>query len=220
MFAPLPDSAFPLWTLIALCLGLVAFLMALASWTSRAIANYGLTDAIWAFSFVLVAPVAIVFAPGYGPRKLLIGSLFAVWGLRLVASAARSAFSRPGAPDARNAGMRGRFGSRVGPFALGQLRAAWAILLLAPLFVAVRNAEEGLNPFEILGAVLWLAGLIGETVADFRSPSASPPPHWLFETVLWAGYGVFALGSPGGWVALYAPVLRWLSLAPANELRQ
>lgn len=214
------------------CLILVSALMTLTWWVARRIDNYSIVDAVWALSFALLAPIVVLLSPGYMPRRLLLASLFVVWGFRLGSYLAKRIFSHLEVEDSRYIQLRKDYGENVGArfFLFFQYQAISVVLLLAPLFIAGQNREEGLHPFEIFGAFIWFIGIVGESIADwqmsrFRNNPAnrgqvcqdglwfySRHPNYFFEAVLWLGYGVFALASPQGWIAFYAPALIWFLL--------
>jgi steroid 5-alpha reductase family enzyme len=109
-------------------------------------------------------------------------------------------------------------------------QAVSVVLLLAPMFVVALNGRPGIQPLEWVGAFVWLIGLSGEAVSDaqmstFRAKPEnkgkvcedglwyySRHPNYFFESVIWLGYGIFALASPYGWITLYAPALIWFLL--------
>jgi steroid 5-alpha reductase family enzyme len=79
--------------------------------------------------------------------------------------------------------------------------------------------------------------MLGESVADaqlnrFRANPAnkgktcrvglwnfSRHPNYFCEWLVWVGYFVYALGSPGGWMAVYAPALMYLFLTRVTGIK-
>jgi steroid 5-alpha reductase family enzyme len=110
-------------------------------------------------------------------------------------------------------------------------------LLSVPFVLVFINAAPGLGGWEYLGVALWLAGMLGESVADaqlnrFRADPAnkgktcrvglwnfSRHPNYFCEWLVWVGYFVYALGSPGGWMAVYAPALMYLFLTRVTGIK-
>jgi steroid 5-alpha reductase family enzyme len=114
-------------------------------------------------------------------------------------------------------------------------------LLSTPFAIVLSNPRPGFGPWEIAGTALWLVGFFGEMTADaqlrrFRSDPAnaggvcavglwrySRHPNYFFEWVIWIAYFVFALGSPGGWLAVICPLIMWhflvnvTGIPPAEE---
>ncbi|RYZ63595.1 MAG: DUF1295 domain-containing protein, partial [Proteobacteria bacterium] len=89
-----------------------------------------------------------------------------------------------------------------------------------------RDGEVAVNALEIVGVCLFIAGLLGETVADRQLKNFvrerdnrglvcevglwnySRHPNYFFESVIWLGLGTFALGSPGGaWALISTGIL-------------
>ena len=222
-----------LWTL-GICMSLMAL-----SWTvAKKINNYSIVDAIWSLSFALLSIPLFVFGQGFFYRKLIICSMFFVWSMRLGSYLAVRIFGHLDQEDTRYIQLRKDYGNRVAFrfFLFFQFQALSIPLLLAPLFVSVQNTDELLHPLEFLGLLVWLVGLIGETVSDsqmkrFKSDplnkgkvcniglwNYSRHPNYFFEAVIWLGYGIFALASPWGIVAFYAPVIMWILLTKVTGI--
>ena len=102
-----------------------------------------------------------------------------------------------------------------------EVQALAALVLTVPFAIAALNPTPTFAPLEWVGAAVWAIGLIGEATADrqlarFRTNPAnkgqvcqdglwrySRHPNYFFEWVIWCGFGLFALGSPGGWLGLH-----------------
>ncbi len=192
----------------------------------RATRNYGLVDLGWAANFVLLAGLIGALGEGWGPRRWLIASLYALWSLRLTLHLARRIVGHP--EDARYARLRSTW---AGPsldlkfllFFLAQ--GLLNLLLVVPLAIAARNPSPGFHWLELAAAALWLAALTGESLADrqlagFKATAGnakrvcdvglwswSRHPNYFFEATIWVAYATYALVSPGGAVALFAPAL-------------
>ena len=100
-----------------------------------------------------------------------------------------------------------------------------SIPLVFAIFVAARFPSDALRLQDCLGALILLGGIAGEALSDaqlkrFREDPAnngrvcdvglwrwSRHPNYFFEWTIWVGYAVFALASPGGWIALAMPAL-------------
>ena len=84
---------------------------------------------------------------------------------------------------------------------------------------------------------MWLLAMLGESAADvqlnrFRSDPAnkgktcrvglwkySRHPNYFCEWLVWLAYFIYALGSPGGWIAVYAPALMYLFLTKVTGIK-
>jgi steroid 5-alpha reductase family enzyme len=89
-----------------------------------------------------------------------------------------------------------------------------------------QNMLPFFTSFEVFGLLLWMGGLMGETIADAqltffkeRNPANanqvceeglwyySRHPNYFFEWIIWIAYFVMALASPYGWIAIISPIL-------------
>jgi steroid 5-alpha reductase family enzyme len=104
-----------------------------------------------------------------------------------------------------------------------ELQALLCAVLSLPLAIASQNRARFLHPLEYFGAALWLAAVTGLSLAHHRFHRFTmhpgnrrrvrhtgfrrycPTPDDFFEWLIWVGYAVFALGSPGGVAGLLAP---------------
>ncbi|NDG85109.1 MAG: DUF1295 domain-containing protein [Proteobacteria bacterium] len=201
---------------------MVCFLIA------RARNFYSMVDSVWAFSIPATAALYAFLGEARGVRLglLLLPPLF--WGARLglhLSARLRSHFPRE---DGRYIALREDYvkegrGVERGFFRFFQFQAMSVVILSAPFLLISRDPSEALGLLEIAGAVVWLAGLIGEAFADaqmrrFRHETPgrtcnvglwrySRHPNYFFESVIWWGYFLMALPSPSGWAALYCPLL-------------
>ncbi len=209
--------------------GLALFLFTLAWIVARRIDNYSIVDALWSLSFGLFALPILLFAPGDPTRKLLFGGMFFLWSLRLGVFLTVRIFSHLEVEDNRYRKLREEYGAHVDFrfFLFFMLQALSVVALLGPLFIAALNRSPTFAPLELTGSLVWFIGFVGEAVADaqmsrFRADPAnrgqvcerglwyySRHPNYFFECVIWGGYGLFALASPGGWATLYAPAALW-----------
>lgn len=196
--------------------------------TGKRIGNYSIVDALWSLSFGLFALLTILLSQGgYPVRKFLFGGMFVIWSLRLGIFLTVRIFSHLEKEDIRYQDMRKEFGKKTDFrfFLFYMAQAISVVLLLAPLLLSAENPATSISPLEVIGAAIWFIGLVGEGIADAQKSSFrakkenegkickdglwrySRHPNYFFEALVWAGYGTFVLATPGGWVALYAPLL-------------
>jgi steroid 5-alpha reductase family enzyme len=141
--------------------------------------------------------------------------------------------------DGRYAALRQQFPNHTWAMFFGFFEAQGVLiaLLSVPFVLVFINGTPGLGVFEYAGIALWLAGMLGESVADaqlnrFRKNPAnkgktcrvglwrySRHPNYFCEWLVWVGYFVYALGSPGGWMAVYAPALMYLFLTKVTGIK-
>ncbi len=205
---------------VALCL-LFAALYALA----RRLDNYGIVDVAWSYAFAGLAAFYALAGAGEPLRRALIGTLAAVWSLRLGTHLLVRVASHHPKEDTRYLQLRrdwaGNFAQKM--FGFFQLQAASVVLLGVAFLVPVFNPAPRFHLLEIIGVCLWFVALYGETIADAqlaafkRDPAnrgrvcavglwrLSRHPNYFFEWLVWVAFFVFALASPWGWLALIGP---------------
>jgi steroid 5-alpha reductase family enzyme len=145
--------------------------------------------------------------------------------VRLAGHLARRIIGQP--EEGRYVELRRRWAANLHArfFGFFQLQALLNVILALPLLIACMNPEPRLHVLEVIGVAIWLAGLLGESIADgqlaaFKRSSSdhtavcdvglwrySRHPNYFFEWTIWIGYTVFALASPWGWLALAMPAL-------------
>jgi len=215
------------WVLGGFGLNLIMIFMAVAWAICRRLNNASFLDAAWAFSFSLIAGLFLLIGPGDPVRKTLLAAMVIIWSLRLGLHITMRAARRHPVEDPRYRGLREHFPQRTWFmfFGLFELQAVLIAVLSTPFAIASSNPAPGLSPWEILGILLWLVAVMGETAADvqlsrFRSAPGnagkvcdtglwrySRHPNYFFEWLVWVAYFVFALGSPWGWVGVLSPLL-------------
>lgn len=187
--------------------------------------NAGNVDLGWVICIVLTAGIYNFMGAGPTFRKMILFGMVTAWGFRL----AKLLFIRlasNAAEDPRYQSLRSLWkGSQVKFFLFYQLQALTVIVLSLPFWFVSRNTAEGIGFCEIGGALIWLAGFYGETLADFQLAQFkavktnqgkpcdqglwrySRHPNYFFEWVVWIGYAVYASGSPHGIWAWVSPAL-------------
>ncbi len=190
----------------------------------------GIVDAMWALSLASAAEFAAITGAGEPARRVLMGAMVGVWGLRLGLHVLTDRVLK-GGEDGRYAEMRERYGSRAQLFFAAVFAANTVlIVLLSTVFViacADGHAAGGaaLSVWQYLGAALWVVGIGGEWIADrqllaFKRDEGnkgkvcevglwrySRHPNYFFEWVIWCGFAAAAVTGPHGWVAPLAPLL-------------
>lgn len=186
----------------------------------------GVVDVGWAACLGLSAAFCAVTGGGDPGRRLIIGAMGAIWGLRL---AAHLLFDRVlrGPEDGRYQMMREKLGRRAQPVFLVffEAQALLVVILSAPFVLAAADVRPGPALLDWLGVGVWLVGFIGESVADaqlkvFKTRADtkgrvcdvglwrfSRHPNYFFEWLMWIGYATVACASPAGWLAWSAPAL-------------
>jgi steroid 5-alpha reductase family enzyme len=210
----------------------LAILMAGAWLVQQRTGNSGWVDTIWTFSVGLVGVSGALWpVAGASPnaRQWLVAGLVAIWSLRLgVHIAVRTAGITD---DPRYAAFASEWGadSPRRMFVFLQNQGLGSIPLVFAIFVAARFPGDALGLQDYLGALILLAGIAGEALADaqlksFRANPAnkgqvcdiglwrwSRHPNYFFEWFGWLAYPVIALSPNYGWglATLLAPVFMY-----------
>jgi steroid 5-alpha reductase family enzyme len=210
----------------------LSLLMAGAFLVQQRTGNSGWVDTIWTFSLGLVGVGSALWpVAGAAPnaRQGLVAALVAVWSLRLGAHiAVRTAEITD---DPRYAAFAKEWGvdSRRKMFIFLQNQGLGSIPLVFAIFVAARIPGDALRLQDYLGALILLAGIAGEALADaqlrrFRNQPAnqgrvcdaglwrwSRHPNYFFEWFGWLAYPVIALSPDYLWglATLLAPVFMY-----------
>ncbi len=226
----------PLGGLLALCL-----VMAWAWNRQRRTENAGIVDVIWTASIGVLAILYAVAADGWGPRRLLVGALAALWAARLTAHLAKRIVGEP--EDGRYAQLRRELGERFDSwmFWFFQAQALLASLLSLAFLHLATAGEPGWRIWDLVGVALWITSIAGESVADrqLRDWREDPGnkgktcrrglwaysrhPNYFFEWVHWLVYPVIAVGLPFGWSLWLAPavmlflILKVTGIPPTEE---
>lgn len=229
----------PLLQLLAGCLAAATGMTGL--WfLQRRTGNAGVVDVGWAAAIALLAVAYALTGQGTPSHRWAAGAMGAIWGFRLAFHIHRRSHGKP--EDGRYQQLRREWGERVQSrmFRFYQLQAIAAAFFALPFLIASASPRPGFGWLEWVGVTLWLAGILGEAVADAQLETfkrnaenrgqvcnrglwrASRHPNYFFEWVTWCGIAVFALPSPWGALALLCPaamlfLLLRLTGIPATE---
>ncbi len=210
------------WPLVAWAL-LAAAMAALWVWQLRT-RDAGWVDAAWSAGIGAAVTGYALAAGGWGPRRGLVAALVLLWSVRLTTHLVRRLASAA-EEDGRYAALRAEAGARWPrwSFVFFQAQALLAAALSAATLPALVAAEAGWRAWDLLGAGVFLAGLVGEGIADRqlaawrRDPAnrgrtcraglwrVSRHPNYFFEWWIWIGLALLATGLPYGGFAWLAP---------------
>lgn len=219
----------------ALCVAAAFIVQWIAFVPANLLSTERFFDAVGAATFLSVTGLALATAESLDVRAVVIGTLVGVWALRLgVFLAVR----------VHRAGGDRRFDTIKPDFAVflmtWTLQAVWVVVSLGPALVAITSTSRvPADGFLVAGVVLWVAGFVGEVVADeqkrrFRQRpenagrfiatglwSWSQHPNYFGEIVLWCGIAVAAFPVLRGWqyATLVSPVFVWLLLTRISGVR-
>jgi steroid 5-alpha reductase family enzyme len=229
-------------TPLALGLAVMVAVMAVLWLLQRRTGNAGVVDAGWSAGVGLVGALAAALGAGWAPRRLLVGTMIALWSLRLAVYILRRVLGER--EDGRYTQLRSEWGAAFQGrlFWFYQTQAVLAALFALPVWVVAADPRPGWGARELAAVVLWLVAVLGESLADrqlarFRADPAnrgrtctvglwrtSRHPNYFFEWLHWWAYVVLALGAPLTWLTLVGPALMLFFLlkvtgVPATEAR-
>jgi steroid 5-alpha reductase family enzyme len=179
-------------------------------------------DVGWTLLVVGLAVTYAVAAGGDPWRRLLVGGLAALWGLRLAFHLMRDRVLGGRGEDARYRELRERWGPRAPRnfLFLHLAQVAFALLFSVPLLAAMRGGP--LDGWALGGALVWVVAVVGEALADrqlaaFRADPQnrgevcragvwrySRHPNYFFEWLHWWTYVLIAHAAP---LAFLGPVV-------------
>ena len=194
---------------------------------SRRLDNYSLVDITWSYALAVLVPMYALITQGNPTRRMIALVMACAWSLRLGTYLLIRIRRHHPHEDIRYQAMRQKWAGNLGGsfFAFFQAQAVLIVLLSVPFAIALRNAATLISPLEWFGFAIWLVAILGESIADaqmnrFKSDGAnkgkvcqvglwrySRHPNYFFESLIWWGCWLFACGTPGGWVTIYAPLL-------------
>ena len=215
----------------------VAILMAVTAFVGRRQGRVSVVDTAWGLGFVVVALVAAVVGDGPLWRRLLVLLLVAVWGGRL----ARHMHTRN-----RGKGEDPRYEAMLAdqpgdPFLVAvrkvylvQGAAVWFVSL--PLQVSAASGD-GLVVVAVLGAAVWLLGVVFEAVGDaqlarFKADPGNKGtvmdrglwawtrhPNYFGDSAVWWGLYLVAASAWPGVLTVLSPVVMTYFLVFATGAR-
>ncbi|MBC6403175.1 MAG: DUF1295 domain-containing protein [Hyphomonadaceae bacterium] len=191
-------------------------------------------DVFWGAGFGIVALVCLALLDQHTPYTTLLALLPIIWAVRLSTYLATRNLGKD--EDPRYTHMRKGKLARNWPkytaiYVFG-LQGALIAVISAPIWWGLAAANNsGIGWLSIIGAVLWLAGFVFETVGDaqlsafkkkhagFDGPKDEKPvlnaglwrytrhPNYFGNACMWTGIWLIACQAPWGWVTLFSPII-------------
>ncbi len=208
---------------IALLSSAVAFAVVWA--ISVSIRNYGLLDAAWSYTVAALAPIYATLGPGNAIRKWLMAAIGIAWSLRLGTYILLRVLRHHPKEDVRYETLRKKWPGPAMFLVFFELQAVIAVVFSLPFLLSAYNPAPRLAAVEIAGLVLAALALAGEALSDrqmaaFKADPAnhgavcqvglwrySRHPNYFFESLVWVGFFLAALGSLWGWTMAICPLL-------------
>ncbi len=217
------------WTLWLSGWVAIAASMALLWLVQKRTQDAGIVDGMWALGIGLLALAFAAGATGNPARRWLIAALGGIWALRLAGYLLMRTLKAE--EDGRYQRLRQQWAAATqrNLFWFFQLQAFWSVLFATPMLIAANNAEP-LSWRDLGGTVIWMAAVVGESVADrqlarFRSRVEnrgrvcrdglwrySRHPNYFFEWTHWWAYVLIGWQAPYGWATLLGPAAMLLFL--------
>jgi steroid 5-alpha reductase family enzyme len=187
--------------------------------------NAGLVDAVWSWSLGLLAVFYAACGSAPAPLRVVLALLGGVWGLRLGTHLFARNHGRP--EDGRYRRLRQTWGASAdrNMFWFFQLQVVFSMLLSAGFAAVAWSPAAPGRTWLLLAALIWLAAVIGEAIADwqleqFKRDPASPGqvcrrglwrysrhPNYFFECLHWLAYVPLAAAGPWWWLTLAPPLV-------------
>ena len=190
--------------------------------------DVSIVDVYWGPGFAVIAAVAVMQGWGTFPRTFLVVTLVAMWGFRLGGYLVWRKLQSPG-EDFRYAAMRARAGDDFDVQSLATVFGLQAVLMwvvsLPVQWAVTTPSSPSLGTMDLVGVLLWGAGLAFEAVGDlqlieFKSDPANAGkvldrglwrytrhPNYFGDCVVWWGFYAFACATPHGWWTFIGPVV-------------
>ena len=187
--------------------------------------NAGWVDVGWSFTLVLLVGWYAVWLDGEPWRRLFYFLIASFWGLRLAFHIFKRLLDEE-KEDPRYRHLREHWGSAADRNFLFffQAQGLANVILTAPILLLMRNPRSDLTLFDILGLLVILGAVAGETIADRQLArwkadpankgrtcrrglwAVSRHPNYFFEWLHWMGYPVLGLSLLGTALAVWWPV--------------
>jgi steroid 5-alpha reductase family enzyme len=218
-----------------LILGVLIFMSAVMAvgWVvQRRAGDSGWVDVFWTFGTGVAGVFCALWSGEFSLRQSLVALLVALWSVRLGVHIALRVIKGP--EDSRYQRLREAWGDRYQAriFGFMQVQAPASALLCLSIALAAADPAPGLRLRDGLAALILVAAIAGEGLADaqlgaFKADPAnhgrvndrglwawSRHPNYFFEWFGWIAYPVMALdlSRPVTWLSLVGPVFMYLIL--------
>lgn len=206
---------------------------------SLVLRNASIVDSFWGPGFVVLAATAPFIAGGWSWRSLLMLALVSIWAARLGTHITIRNWGK--GEDWRYRKWRDDAPSSFwwrSYFKVFVLQGILLVVVASPILaVAASSRAFGVTSLDVAGGVVWLFGLLFETVADLqlarfkRDPANrgrvmdrglwrySRHPNYFGEAVVWWGLFLIALSTPTAYWAAIGPIAITFLLVRVSGVR-
>lgn len=201
------------------------FVMSSAFIVSIITKRIGVADAAWGLTFIAVGIAALVTTRAFSVPMIVSLLLVIVWGSRLAYHVIRR-LVHAREDDRRYTELAKKWPAKHKHIQLFSrvffVQSVLAVIVMIPVIVVAITRDQGNIFLTAVGAFIWVAGFLIESVADKQlarfvrhNPGKlmhrglwqySRHPNYFGEIVQWFGIAVIALGVPGGWLGLIGPL--------------
>jgi len=213
----------------AVVIGFASVVMMLTWYWQTRTRNAGMVDVSWAGCLAFAALYFGATGSGGLLPRMLTALLGAIWAFRLANHLLSRVLSE--AEDGRYAFLRKHWQDDQRKFfAFFQGQALLVGVFSVPFYFAAQNPTQNWTPWLVLGIVVWITSVCGESLADmqlarFRAQPKnrgktcreglwrySRHPNYFFEWLHWFSYVCFAIGTEYWWLTLVGPVMMLITL--------
>ncbi len=208
-------------------LGVILGMMALLWLLSLKLKNSSIVDIFWGSGFVILNWLFFFLTPdGLPARKLILGAMVTIWGLRLSYYILRRNWGKP--EDFRYQKWRREAGDSwawKSFFRVFLLQGILLWIISTPMLAAqIHPGSQHLTVLDALGILAWLIGFFFESVGDaqlarFKEKPANRGklitsgvwrytrhPNYFGDSAQWWGFYLMAAAAGGVWT-IFSPIL-------------
>lgn len=192
----------------------------------RGLKNPSVVDASWSIGLMISGLIYLGSMP-ITPRNAVVGALLALWALRLAGYLWYTRILQ-GHLDKRYTELSNnwKINQHLGFFLNFQLQGILILIISFIFYLISISKSVSLTLMDIIGIVMILVGVIGESAADIQLYRYkkhqkggvcdiglwhySRHPNYFFDWLTWSGFTVFALQSSHGYFGLLSLLVLYL----------
>ena len=188
--------------------------------------NNSIVDIGWGIGFILITLILLITKMSVDLKEIILSAMILIWGARL--SLHIFIRARGKGEDFRYAQWRKDWGKNAVLYAFIKvflLQGLIMIFIALPIMVEFSSNNDKLNPFSFIGVLIFVFGLIFESIGDFQMYYFKKNPEnkgkiiksglWKFtrhpnyfgEAVLWWGIGIFTISSDLWLISFIGPLI-------------